>query len=135
MHKKTLYASQKNGFTLNGFTLIEVMLTLVILVIVFFPLIQILGQGLLVGAETENTSVAMSLARDKLEKLKNEDFDNIDSEAKGAIPGFGKYEREVIVTIVDTEFKDIEVKVYWQSQDGSELNVSLKTLVSGYIKI
>ena len=111
------------------------MITLVIIVIVFFPLIQMLSRGLLVSSETKNTSIALSLARDKLEKIKNLDFASIEPETKSAVPDFSNFERAVTVNSLHSKLKDTEVKVYWQSPDGSELYLSLKTLISSYMKI
>jgi len=130
MHKNTQYASRTRGFTF-----LEMLLTMLILVMVFFPLVQVLSRALLVGGETENTNLALGLARDKLETIKNTSFTSIANESKAPIPGSDLFQSEVIVTSPHSKLKDVEIIIYWQSADGSELNISLKSLISSYIRI
>ena len=128
MHKIMQNAPRKKGFTL-----IEVLITLVILVVVFFPLLQIISRALIASGESENTIIAMSLARAKIENIKNLDFVSIGAEGRSAVPNFSAFEREVIVNSLYNELKEVETIVYWQSTDGSELNVSLITLITSYL--
>jgi prepilin-type N-terminal cleavage/methylation domain-containing protein len=116
----------------RGFTLLEVLLVIVLLVAVFFPLLQMLSSGLLVSNEVKGTNTAVILAQQKIESLKNTAFDSIASESKATIESYPAYSRRVLVSSPQTNLKDVKVIVYWRPDTGSETSVSVETFISNF---
>ena len=92
-------------------------------------LLQALAIGLFSGGENETELVAISLAQEKTEELRNKSYPNIVNEAKAVVPGFSAFQREVMLTIPQAGLKQVSVNVYWFTK-ADELNVSLVTYVS-----
>ena len=116
-------------FKKKGFTLLEVLLTIILMVTGFVLLLQALATGLFAGGENETELIAVNLAQEKMEDLRNNNYSNIVNEAKAAVPGFTVFQREVVVTIPQAGLKQAAVNVYWFTK-ADELNVSLVTYVS-----
>ncbi len=113
----------------GGFTLLEVLLTIILMVTGFVLLLQALATGLFSGGENETELIAINLAQEKMEAIRNDNYSNIVNEAKAAVPGFTVFQREVVVTIPQAGLKQAVVNVYWFTK-ADELNVSLVTYVS-----
>ncbi len=113
----------------NGFTLLEVLLTIILIVAAFAVLSQAVSSGFFSAAENENDLVAVHLAQEKMEELRNKSYSAVISETKAVVSGFSAFQREVIVTTPQTNLKQVNVIVYWFSK-ASELNVNLVTYVS-----
>ena len=111
---------------MKGFTLLEVILTLLLFTAGFAALSLAISQGLFVSGDSEASLVATTLAREKMEEIRNTSYSGISNEARAAVSGFSPYEREVTVTTPLTNLKQVAVNVYWFNQD-DELNVSLAT--------
>ena len=92
-------------------------------------LLQALTTGLFAGRENENEAAAVGLAQEKMEEMRNETFAGVASESRAAVSGFSPYEREVVVSTVQTGLKQVTVNVYWQSKS-AELSSNLVTYVS-----
>jgi len=116
----------------RGFTFLEVMLVLIILVAVFFPLLQMLSSGLLVSTEVKDTNTAIILAQQKLEEIRNSAFNSISQEAKTIISSYPAYSREVRVSTPYSNLTDVQVIVYWYPAEGTETSVSIETLISNF---
>ena len=61
----------------DGFTLIEALVTLFILTIVSLSMAQMIGLGLMVDANSEDLTSATTLSANKLEELRNGDYDSL----------------------------------------------------------
>jgi hypothetical protein len=82
----------------EGFTLIEVMIIIVMvsafMAAIALPLLTSLKESDL----PEIASTAYFLALEKTEELSDKTYGSIVPEEKGAVSGYGDYEREVVVT-------------------------------------
>ena len=113
----------------KGYSLLEVLLVLVILVAVFFPLIQVLSRLMIASEESKGTNTALKLAQAKLETIKNISYDNISSEGKATVPSFPTFQRQVIIIEPSTNIKNVNVIIFWNSGEGSELSIEVESLV------
>ncbi len=114
---------------MKGFTLLEVLITIVIMTAGLILLLEAISIGLFAGGQNENDLVAVALANEKLEDIRNMEYDDITDEAKAAVSGFSSFEREVVVTTPETGLKQIIVNVYWPAK-GEEASESVVTYVS-----
>lgn len=113
----------------SGFTLLEVLLAIVLISGGFVALLEALSTGLFAGTENENDLVAINLAQERIDEIRNRSYANIINEAKAVVSGFSAFQRQVVVTTPQTSLKQVNVTVYWYSKS-SELNTSLVTYVS-----
>ncbi len=113
----------------SGFTLLEILLTIILIVTAFSALSQAVSSGFFSASENENDLVAVHLAQEKMEELRNKSYSTVVNETKAVVSGFSAFQREVIVTTPQTNLKQVNVIVYWFSK-ASELNVNLVTYVS-----
>lgn len=113
----------------KGFTLLEVLLAIVLLVTGTVFLLQVFTPGLFAGGENETELVAINLAQEKMEEIRNTVYANIASEARAVVAGSPVFEREVVVSVPQTSLKQATVKVYWSAK-ADELNMTLVTYVS-----
>lgn len=113
----------------KGFTLLEVLLTVVLLVSGWVALSQALSTGLFASGQNEAELIAVKLAQEKIEEVRNLSYAAIANEAKAVVSGYPAFQREVKITIPQANLKQIEVAVYWFSK-ATELNTSLITYVS-----
>lgn len=113
----------------KGFTILEVLLAVVLITTGFAVLLNFASIGLFSGGENENELTGISLAQDKIEELRNKSYANVVNEVKAAVSGFTGFQREVVVTIPQTNLKQININVYWLSKS-SELNTGITTYVS-----
>lgn len=114
---------------MKGFTLLEVLITILLMVIGSVFLLQALTTGLFAGGENETELVAISLAQEKMEELRNKSYSNIANETKAVVSGYPAFQREVVVAIPQASLKQVSVNVYWFTK-ADELNVSLVTYES-----
>ena len=113
----------------KGFTLLEVLLAVILFTVGFTALLQAMSVGLFAGGENENELVAVNLAQEKIEELRNKSYSAITNETKAVVAGFPAFAREAVITIPQTSLKQVSVNVYWYSKS-NELNTSVVTYVS-----
>lgn len=113
----------------NGFTLLETLLTVLLLTTGSIFLLQALSLGLFSGGINETELVAVNLAQEKIESIRNTAYANIASEAKAPVGGFPFLERQVAVTVPQADLKQITVSVYYTVKD-AELNITMVTYAS-----
>lgn len=114
----------------TGFTLIEIIISISILSVALIATLSLFPKGLQLGRESKETSVATSLAQEKIEEIIAMSYDEIPTgivEDRSPVETdpqsqFSIYEREALadfvdsdlnVSATDTEFKKIIVTVYW----------------------
>lgn len=114
----------------KGVTLLEVLAALVIFTVGVVAVVGLFAQGLTAGVDAENTTIAATLARQRLEELRNLDFDTgIVSETKAGVAGFAGFQRQVTVTTPQTDLKQVTATTYWTAK-GGEVTVPLTTYLS-----
>ncbi len=116
----------------KAFTLLEVLLVMIILIAVFFPLLQMLSRGLVASDEVKGTNTAVIVAQKKMEEIKNTAFASISSETKTTVSSYPAYSRQVNVTTPQTNLKDVQVIVYWRPGSGQEMRVSIESFISNF---
>ncbi len=121
--------SGKSCAASRGFTLLEVILTILLVTGGFVVLLQALNTGLFVSSDNESQLVAVNLAQEKAEDIRNTTYASIANEAKAVVPGFTTFQRDVVVTTPQTDLKQATITVYWNSKD-VELDYSVVTYVS-----
>lgn len=92
-------------------------------------LAQAISLGLFASGNNESFLIGTYLAQEKMEEIKNKSYSSITNEAKATVTGFTTFQREVAVSVPQTNLKEITVTVYWFNK-GDELNTSLVTYVS-----
>lgn len=115
----------------RGFTLLEMLLVIVFIGAAFLAILQLLVANLTAEKEIEGSQVAMHLASGKIEELLNASFATISNEATVEVTGFSGYSREVTITSLEANLKDLKVKVYWKV-GGKQVNYLVETLRNNY---
>lgn len=123
----------------EGMSLIEVMIGITILSIALIPILGYFVNSTKMVTETESRSIALNLAQQKMEEIKNIDFDNLnkseitDNEDYGEIDidsdgevDYPNFKREV--KIEGTDIKEVTVTVFWKN--GNDSSVKLQTLIA-----
>ncbi|GEM_PF-650252 len=138
-HKGFAPSPPRRGFLWNpiksrnrkvpGFALLELLLTILLLTSGLAAMFEAMSLGLFAASDNENSLVALNLAEEKMEEIKNTSYASIADQAKAAVSGFSVFQREVVVTIPQSNLKQVTVTVYWNTQ-ANELNVALVTYVS-----
>ena len=82
----------------QGFTLLELMLVIVILVMVFFPLLQMFQTAFVASQELKGTDTAIFLGTKKIEDLRSLSFSAISSESITTVAAYPAYSRLITVT-------------------------------------
>ena len=115
----------------QGFTLLEVLMAIVILSVGLLGMAS-LTVGIINGnVFSKNLSTATTLAQDKMEELRAQNYSDVVGETKASLASpFANYKRQVVVdTTTLTDMKIVTVTVYW-TQRGGERNVQQKTILS-----
>jgi prepilin-type N-terminal cleavage/methylation domain-containing protein len=112
----------------KGFTLLEVLISIIILSVALLALaglqvISIRGNSF-GGTMTE----AITLARDKIEDLKRDDWSNVETGADSPVVRGTSYARHWAVQAID-KTKEVTVTVSW---DNGNHQVSLATTLADY---
>ncbi len=114
----------------NGFTLIEVLIAILILSVGLLGMAS-LTVAIINGNKFSNDlTTATTLAQDKMEDIRRQDYSDVTTETKVACPSpYGEYEKKVEVSDDDpaTDMKTVTVTVYWDSEGHS---VILKTIIA-----
>jgi len=132
----------------RGISLIEVMVSMAIITVAFFSIINIFPFSLNNSKSAQNITSASYLAQAGMEYTISKTYENLtvgNFETRAHLATstdsfFYQFEREIIVnyidenlvnSVVDTGLKKVEVNVYWQAPLGAgEKKYELKTLVS-----
>ncbi|MCQ9206421.1 MAG: prepilin-type N-terminal cleavage/methylation domain-containing protein [Omnitrophica bacterium] len=115
--------------TNDGFTLLEVMIAIVLFGVGIVAVVSLLSSGMAGALDAENTAIAVNLAQERMEEIRNLTYANIVNEAKAVVTGFSVFQREVVVTEPETNLKQVTVTVYW-THKGGEAEVPLVSYVA-----
>lgn len=131
-----MWFQRQTTINIKGFTLLEVLITTVIISVGVATLVGLFGNVLVASSDAENTLIAMNLAQQRMEEIRNLGFANITDEPKTDVDAinFPGFQREVEVddpvgepTIDD--LKEVTVTVY-KTFKGTEISIALKTYIS-----
>lgn len=116
----------------QGFTLIELLIAIVLAAGGLMVLMQLMGVAIFADSDLESSLIALNLANEKLEELKDSDYSSVTSTTEGSISGFSWLDdRVVTVSEVDTDLKDVQVEVRW-TQKGGQQSIQLRTYITNY---
>jgi len=133
----SLRAKQRSN--LKGFSLIELMVAAAILSLAIFGIFQAFGTGFLGMFDARDRTVATNYVQEKMEELKNADFDTVVDEASSQIVGDIKFSRNVNVEYIDgstnlivagpTNLKRVITTVNWTDRNGVAKKVESSMLL------
>ena len=116
----------------QGFTLIELLIALVLAASGLMVLMQLMGVAIFADSDLEYSLIALNLANEKLEELKDSDYSSVASATESSMPGFSFLDdRIVTVNEVDIGLKDVQVEVRW-TQKGGQKSIQLRTYIANY---
>lgn len=127
----------------HGFTLLEVLITAVLVTMGFALLLRAFSMAISADKYAEYRSVALNLAKEKLEEIKNTGFSQIGSgtDYPGSSAPYLRFVTSRVTTVAlydgdddgspDADLKRVTVDVYW-TQKGTPQRVELETLVCNY---
>lgn len=120
--------------TKNGVTLIELVVALVLLTGGSTVLIHMMSVGMFADSNLEQSIVAVNLANEKMEEIRNTAFASISSGTEtGASIGFSVFDNRVVtVTNTASDLKDVKVEMQW-TQKGGQQSVAVETYVADYL--
>ena len=116
----------------HGFTLIELLITIVLAAGGLMVLMQLMSVAIFADSNLEYSLIALNLANEKLEELKDSSYGSVVSATEDSIPDFTFVDdRIVTVNEVSTDLKDVQVEVRW-TQKGSQQSINLHTYIANY---
>jgi len=123
----------------KGFSLIELMVAAAILALAIFGIFQAYSTGFLGMFDARDRTVATNYVQEKMEELKNADFDAVVDEASSQIVGDIKFSRNVNVEYIDgrtnlivagpTNLKRVNTTVNWTDRNGVVKKVESSVLL------
>ncbi len=131
----------------QGFTLIEMLIAIVLAATGLMVLMQLMGVAIFADSDLEYSLIALNLANEKLEELKDNDYNNPNLDpasspfTEASISGFGFIDQrqwtvdyvdaDLSTSVSDTGIKDVTVEVQWTQQGGTQ-SVVVETLIGDY---
>jgi len=131
----------------QGFTLIELLIAIILAATGLMVLMQVMSVAIVADSDLEYSLTALNLANEKLEELKDEDYDDPNLDPAGspfteaAISGFdfvdqrqwtvGYVDANLSTSVSDTGIKDVTVEVQWTQKGGTQ-SVVVETLIGDY---
>jgi len=131
----------------QGFTLIEILIAIVLAATGLMVLMQLMGVAIFADSDIEYSLIALNLANEKLEELKDNDYNdpNLDPASspftEASISGFGFIDQrqwtvdyvdaDLSTSVSDTGIKDVTVEVQWTQRGGTQ-SVAVETLIADY---
>jgi adhesin/invasin len=123
----------------SGFSLIELMVAAAILSLAIYGIFQAYTTGFLGMFDARDRTVATNYVQEKMEELKNADFDTVVDEASSQIVGDIKFSRNVNVEYIDgstnliaaetTNLKRVTTTVNWSDRNGVAKKVESSVLL------
>ncbi len=131
----------------QGFTLIEILIAIILVATGLMVLMQVMSVAIVADSDLEYSLIALNLANEKLEELKDDDYDdpNLDPASspftEASISGFDFVDQRqwtvdyvdanLNTSVSDTGLKDVTVEVQWTQKGGTQ-SVSVETLIGDY---
>ncbi|MCJ7790618.1 MAG: prepilin-type N-terminal cleavage/methylation domain-containing protein, partial [Candidatus Atribacteria bacterium] len=131
--------SDRSNLNLKGFSLIELMVAAAILSLAIFGIFQAFSTGFLGMFDARDRTIATNYIQEKMEELKNADFDTVGDEVSSQIVGDIKFSRNVDVEYIDgstnlivagpTNLKRVTTTVNWTDRNGVAKKVESSMLL------
>ena len=120
----------------QGFTLIELLIAIILAAGGLMVLMQLMGVAIFADSDLEYSLIALNLANEKLEELKDDGYShanlNAGTHTESSISGSDFVDdRIATVSEVDTDLKDVQVEVRWTKKGGQQ-SVSVRTYIANY---
>jgi len=123
----------------KGFSLIELMVAVAILALTIFGIFHAFSVGFMGMTDSRDRTVATNYVQEKMEELKNADFDTVVDESGSQIIDDIKFNRSVNVDYIDgetnlivtepTTLKQVTTAVTWNDRDGETKKVESTMLL------
>jgi hypothetical protein len=96
-------------------------------------LMRMISVGIFADSNVEYRMIALNLANEKLEEIKDASFSSITSSSEtGSSLGFDFVDNRIVtVTDVESDLKDVTVQVQW-TQKASQESVEVETYIADY---
>jgi len=115
----------------QGFTLIELLIAIILVAGGLMVLMQLMSVAIFADSDLEYSLIALNLANEKLEELKDGNYSSVTSATESSIPDFSFID-DRIVTVSDVNgLKDVQVEVRW-TQKGGQQSIQLRTHIANY---
>ncbi|MBE3114164.1 MAG: prepilin-type N-terminal cleavage/methylation domain-containing protein [Actinobacteria bacterium] len=133
--------SDRSNLSYSGFSLIELMVAVAILAMAIFGIFLAFNTGFQGMTDSRDRTVATNYVQEKMEELKNADFDTVvpDNDESFGIVGDIKFRRNVNVEYIDgntnsivlypTNLKRVTTTVKWDDRKGDEKKVVSSVLI------
>ena len=131
----------------QGFTLIEMLIAIVLIATGLMVLMQLMGVAIFADSTLEYRLIALNLANEKLEELKDDGYSHANLEpasspfTEASISGFDFVDQRqwtvdyvdanLSTSVSDTGLKDVTVEVQWTQKGGTQ-SVAVETLIGDY---
>jgi len=108
---------------------------MVIMAVGITALVSVFSMGIFSNQDAENTAIAINLATEKIEELKNKSFASIVNEPQTQVSDFPTFTRSVSVITTGTNpassLKEVTVNVNWQTKSQNQTH-SLTALFADF---
>ena len=113
--------NKKRGGKERGFTFVETLVSITILLFVVAGVLSMTTISIQTNFTQINHTKAVKLAEEAVERKMREDFDSLAGETADfdEIANFPTYSRDIIITTIDADNKDITVNVTWRVRERS----------------
>ena len=117
----------------KGITLIELVVAFALFSGGSVAVIYMLSACMFADTHLEQSIIAVNLANERMEEIKNTAFASISSGSEtGSSIGFSVFDNRVVtVTNTAADLKDVKVEVQW-TQKGGQQSVAVETYIADY---
>lgn len=105
--------------------MVELLLAVAILGMVVAPLLGMFSTSAVNNAQASKYTIAFNLAREKMESIKNINYDSVETLEQEPVDGYPQFSHSVDVAVHEAadndqvELKNVTVTVYWEERNYS----------------
>lgn len=121
----------------KGFTIVEILFALTLLAVGLASVVVILGEGQFQHAIAGKNIVALTLAKEKLEQIKNQTYGSVISEGIPTpvqyLDPYSEYSYRVLVTSLGgpAQIKDVAVTIFYTAaKQSTPIAITLETYIA-----
>ena len=105
------------------------MIAVLIITAGFTAVIAALNVSIAGTIDSEYSSIAVNLARQRLEEMRNLSYDAIVNEGRDAVAGFSGFERQIATSEPLADLKRVTATVFWKYK-GVDASIAVDTYFS-----